>query len=57
MPIYEYRCKECGRRFEELVMKSSQKIPCPDCGSEDVEREISIFSSSASGCSPSGGFG
>jgi len=57
MPIYEYRCEACGRRFEELVMNSSQKVVCPDCASDDVERELSLFSSSAGGCSPSGGFG
>ena len=57
MPIYEYRCETCGKRFEELVMKSSQKIACPGCDSDDVERELSLFASSATGCSPSGGFG
>jgi putative FmdB family regulatory protein len=57
MPIYEYRCRECGRRFEELVMNSSRKVACPDCDSERVEREFSLFSSSGSGCAPSGGFG
>jgi putative FmdB family regulatory protein len=57
MPIYEYRCEACGRRFEELVMNSSQKVVCPDCESDDVERELSMFASSTGGCSPSGGFG
>ncbi|MCK4548606.1 MAG: zinc ribbon domain-containing protein [Candidatus Krumholzibacteria bacterium] len=57
MPIYEYKCTACGNRFEELVLNSSQKVPCPDCDSDDVERELSLFASSATGCSPSGGFG
>lgn len=57
MPIYEYRCEKCGRLFEELVTNSSQKIACPDCDSESVEREFSLFASSAGGCPPSGGFG
>jgi len=57
MPIYEYRCEKCGRLFEELVTNSSQKIACPDCDSENVEREFSLFASSAGGCAPSGGFG
>jgi putative FmdB family regulatory protein len=55
MPIFEYRCSECGRRFEELVLSDSKKIVCPDCGSEDVEKEFSLFSSSGHGCAPSGG--
>lgn len=57
MPLYEYRCEKCGKRFEELVMNSLEKVTCPDCESDDVEREFSIFASSASGCAPSGGFG
>ena len=57
MPLYEYRCEKCGRHFEELVMNSSQKIACPNCDSDKVEREFSLFSSSVTGCSPSGGFG
>ncbi len=57
MPIYEYKCEKCGRRFEELVMNSSQKVACPDCDSESVEREFSLCASSATGCTPSGGFG
>jgi putative FmdB family regulatory protein len=57
MPIYEYRCEKCGRLFEELVTNSSQKIACPDCDSESVEREFSLFASLAGGCAPSGGFG
>jgi len=58
MPIFEYMCLKCGKRFEELVLTSSAEVECPDCGSGDVEREISLFSSSsASGCSPSRGFG
>jgi putative FmdB family regulatory protein len=58
MPIFEYRCVKCGKQFEELVLNSSSEVECPACGSDDVEREISLFSSSsASGCSPSRGFG
>jgi len=57
MPIYEYKCTACGKLFEELVLSSSQKVPCPYCDSDDVERELSLFASSATGCSPSGGFG
>ncbi len=55
MPMYEYRCESCGKRFEELVMNSREKVSCPDCKSDEVVREISLFSSSASGCAPSGG--
>jgi len=44
MPIYEFRCKSCKRIFEELVRSKGQKIVCPDCESQDVEKLISTFS-------------
>ncbi|MFZ0798583.1 MAG: zinc ribbon domain-containing protein [Terriglobales bacterium] len=33
MPLYEYLCKKCGHRFEE-IRKFSDKQPkkCPECG-------------------------
>jgi putative FmdB family regulatory protein len=40
MPIYEYRCKNCGRDFEELVF-GDQKPACPACGESKVERQFS----------------
>ena len=41
MPIYEYRCKSCEHEFEALVRASS--IPtCASCGSEELERVISL---------------
>lgn len=59
MPIYEYRCEECGEGFELFVRSSSQAASptCPECGSERVKRAISLFglgkgsSSSALGAS------
>jgi len=63
MPIYEYRCKECGERFEKLVRfsTSTSEIKCPKCGGQKVEKLISAFSAkissttvaSASACVPS----
>lgn len=41
MPIYEYRCRGCGRRFEALVLKSTTAA-CPDCANEDLERLLSV---------------
>ena len=44
MPIYEYVCKKCHKKFE-LLRKFSDKTPatCPKCGSNDVERTIPTF--------------
>ncbi|GBE57733.1 zinc ribbon domain protein [bacterium BMS3Abin01] len=45
MPIYEFTCKSCGKRFEELIRSSdSDGIACCHCDSHDVERIISSFS-------------
>jgi putative FmdB family regulatory protein len=43
MPIYEFACKRCEVRFEELVSASEQKVVCPECGSKKVERRFSQF--------------
>ncbi len=53
MPIYEYRCKECGHVFSRLqrVGASSEGVTCPRCGSTEVERLVSTFASSSSGAS------
>lgn len=36
MPIYEYRCRTCGKVFEEWVktFDSPELESCPDCGGE-----------------------
>ena len=59
MPIYEYRCNECGAEFEELVAASTEKNPpCPSCDSVNTEKKFSIFggiggSNSDTSCSSS----
>ena len=41
MPLYEYRCKQCGHRFEKIQTYSApDEKECPVCKSE-VERLIS----------------
>lgn len=40
MPLYEYRCQVCGATSEVLV-RGSQTVTCPQCGSRKVDRLIS----------------
>jgi putative FmdB family regulatory protein len=41
MPLYSYRCTSCDHAFETLVRASD--IPaCPSCGSERLERLMSL---------------
>ncbi|MEW6002027.1 MAG: zinc ribbon domain-containing protein [Nitrospirota bacterium] len=42
MPIYEYKCNECGEDFERLVF-GNQKVNCPKCNSEDIKKKFSTF--------------
>jgi putative FmdB family regulatory protein len=42
MPIYEYRCLECGKISEVFLhTPNSDSIECPICGSKNVERLLS----------------
>ena len=41
MPIYEFECEACGRRFEALVAAGTDACECRDCGSTDTHRVLS----------------
>jgi putative FmdB family regulatory protein len=43
MPIYEFRCYDCGKQFEKLFMGSDDKaeLTCPECQSDTLERVVS----------------
>jgi len=43
MPIYEYRCRKCGKKstFITLSIKSSIKPKCRSCGSTRMEKLVS----------------
>ena len=44
MPIYEYACRECTNRFDLLRTLSDPPPECPECGSEQPTRLISVIS-------------
>jgi putative FmdB family regulatory protein len=50
MPIYEYRCEDCGTKFEKLVRRSADGsgIECPSCGQTHLKQELSTFAAHAS---------
>jgi putative FmdB family regulatory protein len=37
MPIYDFRCRKCGHRFE-LLVKLDETPACPACGAAASER-------------------
>jgi len=61
MPIYEFCCSSCHKRFEALVRLGGEKdVFCPSCGARDVRKLLSAFGigggssrlkGSTSGCS------
>ncbi|MGE5112630.1 MAG: FmdB family zinc ribbon protein [Acidobacteriaceae bacterium] len=57
MPIFEYKCKDCGKKFEAIVI-GSRKPECPACQSKKLEKQLSTFAvranSSSAGSMPCG---
>jgi putative FmdB family regulatory protein len=45
MPIFEYRCGDCRRRFSFLVgvVAGGPEPSCPRCGSREIAKLISRF--------------
>src|SRR5262245_2196589 len=44
MPIYEYLCSKCRKKFETLSLSTTPELPsCPRCGENAVERVFSRF--------------
>lgn len=51
MPLFEYRCRACGERFEELRSAGDDgpRPECPACGSAEVAKLLSAFATSPAG--------
>ena len=58
MPLYEYACRTCGKKFEMLrrILDADRDVVCPDCRSEEVERLLSTFATGGCGASGSSRF-
>jgi putative FmdB family regulatory protein len=62
MPMFEYKCNNCGEKFELLVFGQENIINCPRCSSEKVQKLMSAFASqgatatSGNSCGGSGKF-
>ena len=41
MPIYDYKCQDCGKVSEITTGIDAQAPPCPKCGSIKMKRLIS----------------
>lgn len=50
MPVYEFRCSQCGFEFERIVFATDKEgVVCPRCDAPDAERLLSTFCSTRSG--------
>lgn len=52
MPTYEYTCRSCSKIFDILYKSFSGQnaVPiCPECGSDETERMMSVFAAVDSG--------
>ena len=57
MPIYEFVCAPCGKKFEDLVIRKSDEaeVACKSCGSRSVSRQMSRPAATRIGGSGGGG--
>ncbi len=53
MPLYEYRCTQCGECFEirQSIGEDGTNLHCPKCKAGKPTRLISTFSSPGTGSS------
>jgi putative FmdB family regulatory protein len=48
MPIYAYRCRDCGKAFQTLVMSGETPV-CEACDSADLEQQLSLIAEPSRG--------
>ena len=42
MPIYEYKCEQCGHQLEAIQKFSDDPLTdCPDCGKPALKKQLS----------------
>ena len=59
MPIYDFTCRACGKRFDKLFRSTPDrpKADYPACGSPDTSRGLSLVNVGAERPGGSGGAG
>ena len=46
MPVYDYVCNACHKRFERILTLNEHDkdtVSCPHCGSKNVDQEMTEF--------------
>jgi putative FmdB family regulatory protein len=52
VPLYEYECRSCKARFEELIFDRAAQVLCRKCGSDEVQQQLSTFAVGAATAGP-----
>jgi putative FmdB family regulatory protein len=52
MPLFEYKCRDCGTTFGMIVASSATDAVCKQCASPRVEKLLSAFAVVGSSRSP-----
>lgn len=56
MPIFEYKCADCGKITEVLVKSAgSAKPACEHCGSKNTQKQFSTFAAQVKEPAPKSG--
>jgi len=49
MPIFDFTCKDCGKKFDLIISNNDKKkVKCPDCGSSEIIQLLSLFNTGGS---------
>lgn len=43
MPLYEFRCEDCGVLFEDMVDQSDNPVSCEYCQGNRVKKLFPVF--------------
>jgi putative FmdB family regulatory protein len=51
MPLYEYRCRDCGNQFEILqgLGEGAEGLSCTSCGAAALDKRYSTFAAHGGG--------
>jgi putative FmdB family regulatory protein len=43
MPLFDFKCRDCGSKNEHFVFTGGQNPACPNCGSKEYVRAFGKF--------------
>ncbi|MDD4801757.1 MAG: zinc ribbon domain-containing protein [Syntrophomonas sp.] len=53
MPVFEFRCQECGYKFDLMISNADkEKVQCPECGTRSIKQLLSSFNTAKFGGAP-----